>query len=137
MKNLLILKVVILIISILFASQTVAADRILPIPKPTPDRETKKKIEKKKEIYPQKKPTKKTEKIQKEEIKITAETVEESTENAIIYPKKKPIIFQKKIDKTVTKSTILSSKDLAIAKAAFEAVKKKKMANRFKTFKKS
>ena len=49
MKNLLILKVVILIISILFASQAVAADRILPIPKPAPDQETKKKIEKKKE----------------------------------------------------------------------------------------
>ena len=75
MKNLLILKVVILIISILFASQAVAADRILPIPKPAPDQETKKKIEKKKEIYPQSKPTKKTEEIPKEEIKITAEKI--------------------------------------------------------------
>ena len=69
MKNLLKLKVIILIFSIFFASQTVAADRILPIPKPIADQETKKKTEKKKEIYPQKKPTEKTEKIPTEEIK--------------------------------------------------------------------
>ena len=59
MKNLLKLKVVILIFSIIFASQAVAADRILPIPKPTVDQETKKKTEKKKEIYPQKNQRKK------------------------------------------------------------------------------
>ena len=61
-------------------------------------------------IYPEKKPL--IDDIVKKEI--------------IIYPKKKPIIFQKKIDKTVTKSTILSRKDFSIAKAAFEAIDKKK-----------
>ena len=50
--------------------------------------------------------------------------------------KKKPIIFQKKVDKAVTKSTILSNRDLKIAKATFKAVKKKKMANCNKTFQK-
>ena len=102
MKNLLKLKVIILIFSIIFASQTVAADLILPIPKPKVDKEIKEKTAKRKEIYPQKKPTK--------EIKIAAETLEESTESEIIYPQKKPIIFQKKIDKAVAKSTILSTR---------------------------
>ena len=137
MKNRLKLNVIILISSIFLTSQTVAADRILPIPKPTVDQEAKEKTAKKKEIHPQKKPTKETEKIPTEEIKITAETLEESTESKIIYPQKKPIIFQKKIDKSVAKSTILSRGDLKIAKAAFEAVKKKKMADCNKNFKKS
>jgi len=47
MKNLLKLKVIILMFSIIFASHTLAADRILPIPKPTVDQETKKKTENK------------------------------------------------------------------------------------------
>ena len=129
MKNLLKLKVIILIFSIFFASQTVAADRILPIPKPTVDPETKNKIEKKKEIYPQKKPTK--------EIEIIAKTLEEDKESEIIYPQKKPIIFHKKIDKAVAKSIVLSSRDLKIAKAAFEAVKKKKWQTAIKISKRA
>jgi soluble lytic murein transglycosylase len=129
MKNQLKLYVIILIFSIFLPSQAVAADRILPIPKPTVDQETKEKTAKKKEIYPQKKPTQK--------IKITAEALEESTESEIIYPQKKPIIFQKKIDKAVAKSTILSSKDLKIAKAAFEAVKKKKWQTAIKISKRA
>ena len=58
-------------------------------------------------------------------------------EKVFTYPEKKPIIFQKKIDKTVTKSTILSRKDFSIAKNAFNAVDKKKMANCYKDLKKS
>ena len=84
MKNRLKLNVIILIFSIFLTSQAVAADRIIPIPKPTVDQETKKKTEKKKEIYPQKKPTEKTEKIPTEEIKITAEALEESEEGEIV-----------------------------------------------------
>ena len=137
MKNRLKLNVIILISSIFLTSQTVAADRILPIPKPTVDQEAKEKTAKKKEIYPQKRPTKETEKIPTEEIKITAETLEESTESKIIYPQKKPIIFQKKIDKAVAKSTILSRGDFKIAKAAFEAVKKKKWQTAIKLSKKA
>jgi len=129
MKNLLKLKVIILIFSIFFASQTIAADRILPIPKPTVDQETKKKIEKKKEIYPQKKPTK--------EIEIIAKTLEEDKESEIIYPQKKPVLFQKKVDKAVAKSTILSTSDLKITKAAFEAIKKKKWQTALKLSKKA
>ena len=57
MKNLHKLKVIFLIFTIIFTSQAIAADRILPIPKPTPDEETKVKISQKKRIYPEKKPT--------------------------------------------------------------------------------
>ena len=137
MKNRLKLNVIILISSIFLTTQTVAADRILPIPKPTVDQEAKEKTAKKKEIYPQKKPTKETEKIPTEEIKITAETLEESTESKIIYPQKKPIIFQEKIDKAVAKSTILSRGDFKIAKDAFKAVKKKKWQTAIKLSKKA
>ena len=137
MKNRFKLNVIILISSIFLTSQTVAADRILPIPKPTVDQEAKEKTAKKKEIYPQKRQTKETEKIPTEEIKITAETLEESTESKIIYPQKKPITFQKKIDKAVAKSTILSRRDFKIAKDAFKAVKKKKWQTAIKLSKKA
>ena len=118
MRNLLKLNVIILMFSIIFTSHTFAADRILPIPKPTVDRETKKKTAKIEEIYPQKK----AEKIAEAEEEII-KTVEKSE---TIYPQKKPIIFKKKIDKAAAKSTILSSGDFKIAKASFAAVKKKK-----------
>ena len=55
MKNLLQLKVIFLIFAIIFTSHAVAADRILPIPKPTPDKETKINTAQKKRIYPEKK----------------------------------------------------------------------------------
>ena len=103
MKNLIKLKVILLAFFIIFSSQSIAADRILPIPKPIVDQETKIITAKKKEIYPQ----------------------------------KKPLIFQKKIDKTVTKSTILSRKDFNIAKAAFEAIDKKKWQTAIKLSKKA
>ena len=55
MKNLHKLKVIILIFTIIFTSETVAAERILPVPKPTPDEEIKIKTAEKKHIYPKKK----------------------------------------------------------------------------------
>ena len=47
MKNWLKLNVIILIFSIFLTSEAIAADRILPIPKPTVDQEAKKKTAKK------------------------------------------------------------------------------------------
>ena len=64
MKNLYKLKVIFLIFATIFTSQAIAADRILPLSKPTPDEETKIKTEQKKYIYPEKKPTLEKEKIQ-------------------------------------------------------------------------
>ena len=59
MKNLVKLKVILLVFAIIFANQSIAADKILPLPKPSVDKDTVIKSSKKKEIYPKKKPTKK------------------------------------------------------------------------------
>ena len=54
MRNIFIHKVVFLIFSIIFTTVAIAADPILPLPKPIPDQETKSKTAKKKEILPKK-----------------------------------------------------------------------------------
>ena len=126
MKNLLKLKVIFLVFSIIFASQAIAADRILPLPKPIPDKETKIQIAKKKTIYPKKKPALKKEKVQVVESKEITEIADETKEEIYIYPEKKPLVFQKKVDKAVVKSTILTKKDFKIAKDAFKAIEKRK-----------
>ena len=46
MKNLVKLKVILLAFTTILTTQSFAADRILPLPKPTVDQETKAKIEK-------------------------------------------------------------------------------------------
>ena len=61
MKHLIKLKVILLVFFIIFGSRLLAADRILPLPKPSPDKEIKAKIAKKKEIYPKKRPAEKKE----------------------------------------------------------------------------
>ena len=108
MKNLVKLKVILLIFSIVFASKSIAADRILPIPKPQVDQETKIITAKKKEIYPEKKPE-----IKKGKVEIDkSDEIEEvkAEEEIIIFPKKKPITVKTTIDKAVAKSLILSKK---------------------------
>ena len=130
MRKLIKLKVIFLVFSIAFTSLSIAADRILPVPKPSVEEEVKKITAKKKEIYPQKKP-----KTKKDEFKIEEPTVE--IQQTFIYPKKKPIIFKKKVDKSLDKSSILSSQDFKIAKAAFAAIKKKKWQTAIKISKKA
>ena len=79
MKNLIKFYVIFLGFFIVFSAKSIAADNILPLPKPTVDQETKAKVERKKEIYPQKKPVKKIEKIEEAEdgqnIEIAKKTV--------------------------------------------------------------
>ncbi len=104
MKNLIKFKVIILAFSIILTSQSVAADLILPKPKPEIDKETKIKTAKKKEIYPQKKPE--TEKATVEEKKEEIVATQETEEEVFIYPEKKPLIFKKKIDKAMAKPKI-------------------------------
>ena len=111
MKNLLKLKVILLAFSVIFASKAIAADRILPLPKPAVDKETKIKTAIKKNIYPQKKPEEIIKKTQEKKIKKIEDDVTEKTEEIFIYPQKKPLVVQKKVDKTLTTSTILSKKD--------------------------
>ncbi len=81
--------VIFLVIYMFFASNSIAADFIIPEKKPIIDNETKIRILKKKQIYPEKKPVKKIEKaksIEKEIIKETKESLEETS----LYPKEKP-----------------------------------------------
>jgi len=137
MKNLLKLKVNILILSIFFASQAFASERLLPVPKPIVDQETKKETEKKKRIYPKKKPIEKIDAIASKEKKIIKNTSLENKQLIVIYPQKKPIIFKKEVDKTVQKSSVLSTKDFKIAKNAFAAIKKKKWNTAIKISKKA
>ena len=56
MKNLVKLKVILLVFSIIFTSPSFGSDRILPLPKPVVDQDRKAETAKKKEIYPKKKP---------------------------------------------------------------------------------
>ena len=59
MKNFLNLFVFFLLFYLIFTVKTIAAEQILPLPKPTIDKETKVKVEKSKNIYPEKKTNKK------------------------------------------------------------------------------
>ena len=62
MKNLVKFSGIFLGFFIIFSSKSIAADRILPLPKPAVDQETKIKTVERKSIYPEKKPTLKKEK---------------------------------------------------------------------------
>ena len=120
MRNIIKLNVFFLVFYIIFSSHTIASDKILPLPKPTLDKETKKIIAKKKNIYPKKKPSEENQPLIEtpEETEQVSDIVEK--EEVFIYPKKKPILVQKKIEKVAAKSEILSKKDFKIARAAFE-----------------
>jgi len=137
MKNINKLKVIFLTIVMFFSTHAIAADRILPFPKPSVDLETKSITEQKKRILPKEKPlTKKTEETNNESTQ-SAKNEEIIDKEVFIYPKDKPIIVQKKVDKVVIKSSILSKKDFAIAKSAFDAISKNKWQTALKISKKS
>jgi len=135
MKNLIKFKVIILAFSIISTSQSIAADLILPKPKPEIDQETKIKTAKKKEIYPQRKPE--IEKVAVEDTQEEMVAIQETKEEVFIYPEKKPLVFKKKIDKAMAKSKILSKNDFKTAKAAFKAIDKKKWQTAIKLSKKA
>ena len=135
MKNLTKLNVILLAFFIIFSSQSIAADLILPLPKPTVDQEIKIITAKKKEIYPQKKPE--TKEVAAEETQEEIAAIQQTKEETFIYPEKKPLVFKKKVDKATARSTILSQKDFKISKAAFKAVDKKKWQTAIKLSKKA
>jgi len=140
MKNLIKLKVILLVFTMIFTSPTLAGDKILPMAKPSVDEEMKIKTAKKKEIYPKKKP-------KKEKTIKTQDAADESQESLVgtnqasadttIYPQKKPIVVKKKVESLVVKSEILSKKDFKIAKATFKAIDKKKWKTALKISKKA
>ena len=137
MKNIIKIYVFFLVISIIFSSNSIAGENILPLPKPSLDKETKEIVAKKKLIYPKKKPEEKKEETLIESTEKKEEVLEVIKEDVFIYPKKKPILVKKKIDKTVSKSQILSKKDFKIAKKAFEHIDKKKWQTALKISKKA
>ena len=137
MKNLIKHSVIFLAFFIIFSTKSVAADRILPLPKPTVDKETIKKTAKNKEIYPKKKPEFKKEEKKTDLSETITEVVEEEKSEVVIYPEKKPILVQKKIDKAVAKSSVLSKKDFKIAKSVFEQIDNKKWQTALKLSKKA
>ena len=123
MNNIVKIKVIFVLFSLIFTTISFSAEPIVPLPKPTVDIEIKKETAKKKQIYPQKKPQ------EKKEVETTKKVVDEDKQiddQVIIYPEKKPIMVQKKIDKSVVKSTIFSKKDFQLAKASFKAIEQKK-----------
>ena len=137
MNNLNTHKVILIAIFMFISTNSIAKDRILPVPKPQVDQETKRITEKKKEIYPKKKPQEKKEANKVDEIE-QDKIIKEITEKTVfIYPKKKPIIVKKKIEKAVTKSSILTKKDFAVAKAVFQAIDNKKWNTALKLSEKS
>ena len=137
MKNIIKINVIFLVISIIFSSHSIAGENILPLPKPSLDKETKEIVAKKKLIYPKKKPEEKKEETLIESTEKEEEILEDIKEEVFIYPKKKPILVKKKIDKAVSKSQILSKKDFKIAKKAFEHIDKKKWQTALKISKKA
>ena len=79
---------------IIFQSNSFAGTKILPLPKPLATKETKSKVEKKKQIYPQKKPI-----LEKKltEVEIKKEIAEIEEGQLFIYPEKKPIVLKRAI----------------------------------------
>ena len=134
MKILVKLKVFLLAITIIFATESIAAETILPIPKPEVDKEIKIKTAKKKLIYPKEKPKEK--KVKTADTQEIDQTTQDESE-AFIYPENKPIIVVKKVNKSVKKSSILSKKDFATAKAVFKAIDKNKWQTALKLSKKA
>ena len=136
MTNFIKLKTIILTLFMIFSSHSIAANTILPLPKPSVDIEIEKKTLKKKRIYPQKKPSvlnKEKKVVSQDEEKIELE--DKSLTN--IYPKKKPIIFVKKDTKTVSKSNVLSKRDFEVAKKVFDLIDQKKWKTALKTLQKT
>ena len=130
-------KVIFFSIFMLFCTQLIAADLILPLPRPAVDKELEKITSLKKNIYPQKKPTL-NEKITHNESNQETEQIDSQDKiQLFIYPKKKPIIVKKEKDKALVKSKILSQRDYQIAKSIFEFIDKKKWQTALKLSKKS
>ena len=123
-----------------FSTNLMAAEQILPLPKPSVDENIKKEVAKKKIIYPQRKPVAKkieNQNDKKEKDDLVKEIENEQTEEVAIYPQKKPLVFKKEVIKKITKSSILSKKDFDVAKLAFEAIDQKKWQTAIKISKKS
>ena len=123
---------------IIFSSfNSYASEQILPIKKPSINKETKAKKVKSKKIYPEKKPSAKKEELKIELASEELKTTDDIEKERFIYPLKKPLIVRKKIDKVVEKSSVFSKRDFEIAKATFNAIDNKKWTKALKLSKKA
>ena len=96
MKKLIKVNAFLVVIFIVFSMHEAKANKILPLPKPTVDQETKNITAKKKEIYPKKKPKEisSEDNTIKIEEKVEDTVIEKSKELVFIYPKKKPLLVK-------------------------------------------
>ena len=131
------LKVIFLTILMFISTESLAADRLLPLPKPLIDKKTKKTLLDKKHIYPVKKPSPKEKKIEPNEDQQLNEITTNNEIEVFIYPQKKPVVVKKEVEKIIKKSSILSKRDFKIAKSAFAAASKKKWQTALKISKKA
>jgi len=137
MKNFIKISLTFLTIFVIFPITLLAKEQILPLPKPDVSADIIKSTEKKKNIYPKKKPKIKSEYKETESMQDDSQIIDSESDKTFIYPKKKPILVQKKIKKIIPKSSLLSKKDFKIAIQAFEAIDKKKWKTALKLSKKS
>jgi soluble lytic murein transglycosylase len=137
MKKLTKHKVFFLTLLMFICTESIAADRLLPLPKPEVSKEIKNKLLKSKNIYPVKKPILKKKKIISSDDQEIAKSIIDDESGNFIYPRKKPIIITKTVKKKVEKSDIFSKRDFDIAKSALAAVDKKKWQTALKLSKKA
>jgi len=137
MKKLVKHKVIFLTFFMFICSESIAADRILPLSKPSVDKETIITVVEDKRIYPIKKPNLKKEKAESNSnLEISQNETGDETE-FFIFPKNKPIVVKKEIKEIIEKSSVLSKRDFNIAKSAFAAIGKKKWQTALKISTKS
>jgi len=137
MKKLATHKVIFVTLFMFICTESIAGNPILPLSRPSIDQETKKKLAKEKNIYPESKPYLKKEKLKSKTDQEVVETQTIEQNEAFIYPGKKPIIIKKIVKKIFKKSSILSQRDFNLAKSAFDAIDKKKWQTAFKILKKT
>ena len=91
MKNLIKHKLIFITILCFFSTQSLAGDKIIPVPKPAVNTEIKKKVADKKFLYPQKKPLKKIDEIPTETTEDKIEVVKgEYNKERCIEPRGTP-----------------------------------------------
>ena len=93
------LKVIFLTILMFISTESLAADRLLPLPKPLIDKKTKKTLLDKKHIYPVKKPTPKEKKIEPNEDQQLTEITTNNEIEVFIYPQEKPVVVKKEVER--------------------------------------
>ena len=101
MKKLTKHKVIFLTFFMFICSESIAADRILPLPKPSIDKETKISVVEDKRIYPVEKPNLKKGKTEtNSNLEISQSGTDDETE-FFIFPQNKPTVVKKEIKEIV------------------------------------